>query len=698
MTLSELQSMTVIQLRKLAREKQIILGAGLEKAAIVEKIALAMNIPMNEIQQSLLDLPELSVMPAAESESALPENTPSVQASSDSPAVGNSPLQAGDAAKPETLSPGLEDPSEKTDLLTEKADMADAGQDNTIQDQEDPSAAQKNKAEGNQETPFAEEPRFQAAWHSPDAGPLSAPHASYTSTGTARPAWMNTTPSGRPLTPEQRQQPLRTHSFGPRFGPAAGRSASASDMPDSAPVSAEKPIRPVRQAASPLPDHRIGLTGSGSPFGPSAAGTSTASSASASSAASAPVASPAPAPEPAESAPPTFAENASAPTLEELLSSGEFEEGSGILELHPDGYGFLRASHFMPSSRDIYVSMAQIRRFSLRTGDFIQGKIRPQREGDKYAALLYIDTVNGLSEEEAADRPLFDELTPVYPSRRMSLEAMEGPSAPDMRLIDLIAPLGFGQRGLLLCPPETGKYELLQHYANTITANYPDASVLILLIDMTPEDVTAFRDSVSCPVIASTFDLVPEAHLRLTEMVVERAMRLVEQKKDVVILADSLTRLAKIFSTSAVQQGRSVPGMVNPASLFRAKRMFGSARALKEGGSLTVIATMDVSSGNKVDDSVVEEFKGTANMELALDASLARAGVFPAIRLEESFTKNSDLLLNPQQKEGLSLIRQMLSSTSSANAIPQLLSMMDKTSTNSELLLKMKDWFALMNM
>ena len=386
------------------------------------------------------------------------------------------------------------------------------------------------------------------------------------------------------------------------------------------------------------------------------------------------------------------------PTLEELLATGDFEQGGGILELHPDGYGFLRASHFMPSSRDIYVSMAQIRRFSLRTGDCIEGKIRPQREGDKYAALLYIDSVNGLPEEESVHRPFFDELTPVYPSRRMSLEAKNGSSLVDMRLIDLIAPLGFGQRGLLLCPPETGKRELLQHYANTISANYPDVQVLVLMIDLAPEDVTVFRESVTCPVLASTFDQAPESHLRLTEMVVERAMRLVEQKKDVVILADSLTRLAKIFTSSAVQQGRSVPGMVNPASLLRAKRMFGAARALKEGGSLTVIATMDIATGNKVDDSIVEEFKGTANMELMLDASLVQKGVFPPINLQRSFTKNSDLILNDQEKEGLNLIRQLLGSAGSEQAILQLVSMMDKTSTNRDLLLKMKDWFALMNM
>ena len=655
MSLSELRSMTVIQLRKLARENHIVLGAGIEKAAMVEKIALALHIPMEAEQQSFLDDPTLTAS-ADESDGAdspaeaSPQPEKSVSAESD---AGPEPVFEESAPAPDPVS----DVSQK------------------------PAPREKKASSGSAEgAASSAEPRFQAAWRSADA-PQGATHA-YASTGTTRPAWQNTTPSGRPLLPEQRPQPLRPHSFGPRFGPAAGRGE-----PVSAPPPAPAP-RTADSAASPLPDRRIGFTGS-TAFGPSAAP-------------SAPAVSPAvpasPLPPAAESAP-SFSETSSlSPTLEELLSSGDYEEGSGILELHPDGYGFLRASNFMPSSRDIYVSMAQIRRFSLRTGDLIEGKIRPQREGDKYAALLYIDTVNGLTEEEAIQRPHFEELTPVYPYRRMSLESPSGSSLPDMRLIDLIAPLGFGQRGLLLCPPDTGKRELLQHYANTISEGYPDVEILVLLIDMTPEDVTAFRETVSCPVLASTFDQAPEAHLRLTEMVVERAMRLVEQKKDVVILADSLTRLAKIYTSAAVQQGRSVPGMVNPASLLRAKRMFGAARAMKEGGSLTVIATMDIASGNKVDDSVVEEFKGTSNMELMLDQSLVRAGVSPAINLQRSYTKNSDLLLDDRQKEGLSLIRQMLGSTSSAVAIPQLLSMMEKTSANSELLLKMKDWFALMGM
>ena len=618
MTLSDLQSKTVIQLRKIARENNIVLGAGVDKSTIIEKLSSALNLTeAAAAQQSFLDLPEFAEPASSFSE----ENSTS-----------------DDANLPSQKTP----PTPAQDSVPSKSEPA--------------------------------EPRFQAAWHSADS-PQNLNSTAHPPVGINRQAWQNATPSGRPLNSELRPQPLRPHSFGPRFGPGP---SSRTDSP--APEASGTPV------VSPVPDHRAGFSGPGS-FGPRSTAPDTSAQAVAGSVHASI----------SDSISPLMDTNTTSPTLEELLATGDFEEGSGILELHPDGYGFLRANNFLPSSRDIYVSMAQIRRFSLRTGDLIQGKVRPQREGDKYAALLYIDTVNGINESEAAIRPLFDEMTAVYPSRRMSLEVKKGPSLSNMRLIDLIAPLGFGQRGLLLCPPDTGKRELLRDYANTIVSNYPDVTVLTLLIDTNPEDATAFREAVTCPVLASYFDQAPETHLRLTEMVVERAMRIVEQKKDVVILTDSLTRLAKIYTTNAAQQGRILPGMVNPSSLLRAKRLFGSARNMKDGGSLTVIAAMDVNTGNKVDDSIVEEFKGSANMELLLDQSVARAGVSPAINLQHSFTKNSDLLLNAQQKEGLSLIRQMLGTTSSAAAIPQLLSMMEKTATNSELLLKMKDWFALMN-
>ena len=572
MTRDELMEMTVLQLRKLAKENMIVLGSGIDKAGIVDKLAAV---------------------------------------------ICNEPEPASE-------------------------------QDQTA------------------------EPKYQAAWHNSDAPRFNArPAYQAPQASGSRPAWQNTTPSGQHLSTEQQHvQPLRPGGFTPRFGPAASVAPPAS-----------APEKETSQAPiSPLPEKRISHGGEpvyvSHSFGPQSFQS-----------------------RPADQFSPIQVQDAGiqAPTLEELLASGDFEEGGGILELHPDGYGFLRTSTFQPSSKDVYVSMAQIRRFGLRTGDMVSGKIRPQREGDKYAALLYISSINGVPEEEAFSRPSFDELTPTYPSRRISLESKDGVSFPDMRLIDLIAPLGFGQRGLMLCPPNTGKTDIMKHFATVVCSNYPDINVLMLLIDVNPEDVTLLRDTVPCPVLASTFDQTPEAHLRLAEIVLERAMRLVEQKKDVVLLVDSLTRLAKIYTTAAAQQGRSLPGMVNPSSLFRAKRLFGSARACKEGGSLTVLAAMDIATGSKVDDSVVEEFKGTANMELMLDQNVARAGVTPSLNLQQSFTKNADILLDDRQKEGLSLIRTMLGSTSSAVAIPQLESMMEKTDTNAALLLKMKDWFALMN-
>lgn len=633
MTLEELNSMTVLQLRKVARENDIVLGAGVDKLAILNKIA---EVLLTEEERLLLreQAAAAAAAPVIKKHTpVVPEEAPAPEEKKPAPAPAPAPVREAPAAEAEA--PAREE---------------------------------------------ASEPKYQAAWHSPDSPHSSAKAPGRTGGGnfiSNRPAWQSTTPSGRPLTPEQRPQPLRPASFAPRFGPGPAQNRETASEP-----AAEAPAS--RPAASPLPDHRVGFAGTGSfSARPAAPATPPAES---------------PAEAAAEPVEPVLQDLASAsPSLEELLSSGEFEEGGGVLELHPEGYGFLRSSAFLPSSKDIYVSMAQIRRFALRTGDEIRGKIRPQREGDKYSALLYIDTINGIPEAEAFSRPVFEELTPVYPSRRISMEFKDEPSLPDMRLIDLIAPLGFGQRALLLCPPETGKRRLLQEYAQVITKNYPDVNVLMLMIDINPEDVTEMRESVSCPVLASTFDQSPEMHLRLTEMVMERAMRMVEQGKDVVILADSLTRLAKIYTTSAVQQGRSVQGMVNPSSLLRAKKLFGAARACKEGGSLTVIATMDIATGSRVDDSVVEEFKGTANMELMLDQTVARAGVSPAINLQRSYTKNSDLLLNARQKEGLALIRQMLGSTSSAVAIPQLLSMMDKAGTNADLLLKIKDWFALMN-
>ncbi|MCQ2457983.1 MAG: transcription termination factor Rho [Clostridia bacterium] len=534
---------------------------------------------------------------------------------------------------------------------------------------------------------------YQAAWHAPSQQaqqPRYNTRPAYQAAAPVKPVWQNTTPSGRPIQPESAPRAVQPPVRPSRFGPAA-----------------RQPVQPRQDAASPAPAAERRFGPAASSFGPRAVQPPVQekteervpAAAAAETFTPAPVYSrPAPTlsgpriPEgiPAES-------GITAPTLEDLLSSEEMADGSGVLELHPDGYGFLRAPSFLPSSKDIYVSLAQIRRFALRTGDFVEGRIRPRREGDKYAALLLVRAVNGVPADALTPRPQFDELTPDYPARKICLEPAEKAGLPNMRLIDLIAPIGFGQRGLMLCQPDTGKRALIRDLAFTVTENHPEATVIVLLIDANPEDVTAFRDSVNCNVYASTFDQPPESHLRLADMVLERSMRLVEQKADVVLIVDSLTRLAKVYTTAATQQGRSLPGMVNPASLFKAKRLFGAARSLREGGSLTVIAAMDVETGSRVDESVTEEFKGSANMLLYLDRSVAAAGVNPCLDLNKSFTRNTDKLLNEKEKEGLACIRNMLGTVSSVDAIPQLISMMGKTATNTELLLRMKDWFAMMS-
>lgn len=384
------------------------------------------------------------------------------------------------------------------------------------------------------------------------------------------------------------------------------------------------------------------------------------------------------------------------PAVSELLAAGECTDDKGVLEIHPDGYGFLRNETFQPSSRDIYVSMAQIKRFGLRNGDLVEGKTRPKREGDKYTAMLYITGVNGVVPDELQGRVCFDELTPMYATRRISLDQQPDERCDAARLVDLVAPLGFGQRGLILCPPECGKSELLTSLANTVSRNHPDAVVLMLLVEEFPEDVTLIRERARCTVLASTFDQPPESHLRLADMALEYAERQVEQKKDVVLIVDSLTRLAKTFTTASAQQGRYVPGQVNPASLMRAKRMFGAARSLKEGGSLTVLGAMNVDNGNRVDDVVVEEFKGTANMELWLDSAIARTGLTPPVNIQLSGTRRAELLLSEDQQRDLKLLRSAMGSMNPNQALAQLLDMIAKTSSNTELLSKLKDWVELM--
>ncbi len=384
------------------------------------------------------------------------------------------------------------------------------------------------------------------------------------------------------------------------------------------------------------------------------------------------------------------------PAATEIAQAIDCPETTGCLELLPEGYGFLRSENMVASGRDVYVSSAQIRRFGLRTGDKLTGKVRPQREGDKYPALLTVSQVNGLSAESAASRPNFDALTPIYPTRRINLERKDAPQLSDLRLMDLVTPIGFGQRGLIQCGPHTGKTRLLTRLANVISLNHPEAEVILLLFNETPENVTVIRESVKCQVAASTFDMSPENHLRLADMVIERAQRLAEQKKDVVLLVDSLTTLIRVIPTAAMQAGRAIPGMISPQSLQKAKRLFGAARCLREGGSLTVIATMNTDSGTKADDSVVNEFRGAANMELVLDQSLARAGIYPPFELSRCGTRRAEAILTPAHAEGVKLLKGMLGRLPSDAALKELLSMLEKAPTNEELLSRIKVWAASM--
>ena len=380
------------------------------------------------------------------------------------------------------------------------------------------------------------------------------------------------------------------------------------------------------------------------------------------------------------------------PNAAEIAQAIECPEQTGCLEILPEGYGFLRSEGMFATNKDVYLSATQIRRFGLRTGDKVTGKVRPIREGDKYPALLTVSQVNGGAPDEALNRPNFEAMTPIYPKVRINLERKDAPQLSDLRLMDLTTPIGFGQRGLIQCGPGTGKTRLLTRLANVITLNHPEAEVLMLLFNETPENVTLIRESVKCPVFASNFDTTPENHLRLADMMIERAQRLVEMKKDVVLLVDSLTALIRIAPTAAMQTGRVVPGMINPQSLQKAKRIFGAARCLREGGSLTVIATMNTDNGQKADDSVVNEFRGAANMELLLDQSLARAGMYPPFDLTRCGTRRAEAILTPAHAEGLKAIKGMLGRLPADAILKELLSMLEKAATNEDLLSRIQAW------
>lgn len=667
----DFSQLTVLELRKVAKAMGVQLGAGISKAGIVEKLDRARNAKYSDIPAVPMDFTPIpksddkqeSPVEKAEVPAAVKDEKPS-----ESPAPANKqPVPA--TAKPETAAPAQPASDARPAISSFR-------------------------------------PAYQAPATPPRFGSKPAYQASSNSFGN-RPA----RPQGNDFA-----RPARPVNY-TRFGPAAQadstndrsydaprttsswadrRPAYGSDVPDRRPAyGSDVPDRRPAYGTD-APDRRpaYGTDAPRSAFGTDAPRYSRsydAPSAFDSGRAR----------QPSFNSPqrdvPSDLQSMWAGSPSDMLSPAECQDGSGILELHPDGYGFLRGASLTPSNRDIYVSMAQVRRFYLRTGDFVTGKVRPQRDGDKYSAMLYITEVNGCPADSLASRPAFDALTPCYPHEHITLE-VEGGSNEflDMRLIDLVAPIGFGQRALIHCPPAVDKARLLSSIANAASICHPDAVVMTLLLGGTPEDATLYRDHTHGEVIASTFDQTPENHLRITDMVLERAERLVEMKKNVILLVDSLTYLSKVYTTAAVQQGRQTIGMVNPVSLQKAKKLFGAARCLREGGSLTIFAVMNIETGSRVDDSIAEDLKGTANMELVLDTAAARAGIYPPVNLLLSGTKRAELIASKEQLDGIKLIHEMLGSLRAVDMIPQLLSMLEKTTNNEDLLVRIKDWAALM--
>ena len=375
----------------------------------------------------------------------------------------------------------------------------------------------------------------------------------------------------------------------------------------------------------------------------------------------------------------------------ELASLDSGAKADGILEVMPDGYGFIRCENYLPGENDVYVSPSQIRRFNLKTGDILVGNIRVKTQNEKYSALLYVESVNGYKPYDAQKRKNCEDLTPIFPNERIRLETQGAPVS--MRMVDLLSPIGKGQRGMIVSQPKTGKTTLLKQIAKSITTSYPDMKLIVLLIDERPEEVTDIREYIEGPnaeVIYSTFDELPEHHKRVSEMVLERAKRLVEHKEDVVILLDSITRLARAYNLVVPPSGRTLSGGLDPAALHMPKKFFGAARNMREGGSLTILATALVDTGSKMDDVVFEEFKGTGNMELVLDRKLSEKRIFPAINIQKSGTRRDDLLLSKEEQEIVYSLHREMSGNRAEENVEQILQFFKKTRNNQEFISAMK--------
>ena len=372
------------------------------------------------------------------------------------------------------------------------------------------------------------------------------------------------------------------------------------------------------------------------------------------------------------------------------LTNSDDQIVEGVLEVLPDGYGFLRGENYLSTSKDVYISPVQIRRFRLDKGDKVKGIARMPKEGEKFPALIYVGEVNGEAPEMAYRRKKFDDLIPIHPNERIHLETV--PNEYAMRIIDLMSPIGKGQRGMIVAPPKVGKTTLLKKIANSITINNPEIELIVLLIDERPEEVTDMRRSIKGDVIYSTFDELPEHHVKVAEMVLERAKRLTEQNKDVVILLDSITRLARAYNLVIPSSGRTLSGGLDPSALHKPKKFFGAARNIENGGSLTILATALIETGSRMDDVIFEEFKGTGNMEVHLDRGLSEKRIFPAIDINKSGTRREELLLSPKELEVVFALRKAMSTKNVADVTEQLIEQMMATKNNSEFLDKISEY------
>ena len=377
------------------------------------------------------------------------------------------------------------------------------------------------------------------------------------------------------------------------------------------------------------------------------------------------------------------------PIIDYKLTNEGDEIVEGILDILPDGYGFLRGDNLLSSDKDVYISMVQIRRFKLDTGDIVKG-ISRYKEGEKFPSLIFVGEVNGEHPEKAMKRKRFDELTPIYPNERLKLETVSNDYAT--RIIDLMCPIGKGQRGMIVAPPKVGKTTLLKKVANSISLNNPEVILMVLLIDERPEEVTDMKRSIKGQVIDSTFDELPDHHVKVAEMVIERAKRLVEQGKDVVILLDSITRLTRAYNLVIPSSGRTLSGGIDPAALHKPKKFFGAARNIEFGGSLTILATALIDTGSRMDDVIFEEFKGTGNMEVHLDRKLSEKRIFPAIDINKSGTRREDLLLTPREKDTVFALRKAMNSMPVADVTEQVISQMTQTRNNEQFIDRMESY------